>query len=123
MTSDAQTILIVEDEEPIRRLLTRILADEGYTTIEANTGDQALPLLSEHAVQLILLDLHMPGQVDGEELLFQLRDEGDEVPIIVVSGWVDDEATIYHPDCVHAVLKKPIQRQHLLETVRQVLNE
>ena len=121
MAPDAPAILIVEDEEPIRRLLTRILTDAGYTTLEAETGDEALSRLGQAAVQLILLDLHMPGQVDGEELLFQLRDRGDEVPIIVVSGWVDDEATVYHPDCVHAVLKKPIQRDHLLETVRLVL--
>ena len=72
-------------------------------------------------MQLILLDLHVPGQIDGEELLFALCDQGDEVPIIVVSGWVDDEATVYHPDCVHAVLKKPIQQDHLIETVRLAL--
>jgi len=70
MPLDTASILIAEDEEPIRRLLTRILTDAGYTTLEADTGDHALTML----------DLHMPGQVDGEELLFQLRDHGDEIP-------------------------------------------
>jgi CheY-like chemotaxis protein len=121
MNDPLPTILIVEDEEPIRTLLRRILAQQRYRIIEATSGDQALELLAGHAVDLILLDLHMPGQVDGEELLFQLRDRGDEVPIIVVSGWVDDEATIHRPDCVHAVLKKPIQSHLLLDTVRQAL--
>ena len=120
---DTASILIVDDEEPIRRLLTRILTDAGYTTLEADTGDQALTMLGPNTIQLILLDLHMPGQVDGEELLFQLRDQGDEIPIIVVSGWVDDETTANRPDCVHAVLKKPIQREHLLKTIDLALNK
>ena len=121
MDADAQTILVVEDEDPIRLLLTRILSAAGYATVEAQTGDEALAILGQRSVQLILLDLHMPGQVDGEELFFELRDRGDEVPIIVVSGWVDDETTVYHPDCVHAVLKKPIQKDHLVETIRLAL--
>ena len=70
MPLDTASILIAEDEEPIRRLLTRILTDAGYTTLEADTGDHALTML----------DLHMPGQVDGEELLFQLRDQSYEIP-------------------------------------------
>jgi two-component system KDP operon response regulator KdpE len=120
---DTASILIVDDEEPIRRLLTRILTDAGYTPLEADTGDQALTMLGSNTIQLILLDLHMPGQVDGEELLFQLRDQGDEIPIIVVSGWVDDETIANQPDCVHAVLKKPIQREHLLKTIDLALNK
>ncbi len=122
MDPSAYTILVVEDEEPVRHLLKSLLLDEGYTVIEAQTADQALVLLGQHTVQLILLDLHMPGQVDGEELLFLLRDQGDEVPIVVVSGWVDDDATIYQPDCVHAVIKKPFQPDHLIRTVRVALS-
>jgi CheY-like chemotaxis protein len=54
--------------------------------LEADTVDQALAMLGPNTIQLILLDLHMPGQVDGEELLFQLRDQGDEIPIICGIG-------------------------------------
>ncbi len=67
--------MIAEDEEPLRRLLTRILTDAGYTTLEADTGDHALTRLGPNTIQLI-----MPGQVDGEELLFQLRDQSYETP-------------------------------------------
>ena len=122
MDSDAPTMPIVNDEAALRLMLAQMLADAGYATVEAHTGAKALAVLGKHAVQLILLDLHMPGQFDGEELLFELRNRGDEVPIIIVSGWVDDEAAAYPPDCVHAVLKKPIQRDHLLETVRLALD-
>ena len=67
--------MIAEDEEPLRRLLTHILTDAGYTTLEADTGDHALTRLGPNTIQLI-----MPGQVDGEELLFQLRDQSYEIP-------------------------------------------
>ena len=50
-----------------------------------------------------LLDLHMLGPADGEDFLFLLRDRGDELPIIIVSGWVDKATTSNQPDCVDAV--------------------
>lgn len=117
----AATILVVDDEEPVRALLARLLAPENHTVIGASTADEALRIVEQERVDLILLDLHMPGDYDGEQLLYLLRDRGDNVPIIVVSGWVDDEATVNRPDCVHAVLKKPIDRLTLLQTVRDAL--
>ena len=115
------TILVVDDEEPIRVLLDRFLSQDDYRIVTASDVEQALAMLSEQTIDLILLDLHMPGPYDGEELLFLLRDRGDEIPIIVVSGWVDDEATINGPDCVYAVLKKQINHQQLMDTVRSAL--
>lgn len=117
----ATHILIVDDDDAIRRLMTSVIEREGYTALVAEDAGRALQLLDQHDVDLVLLDLHMPGPADGEDLLFLLRDRGDEVPIIIVSGWVDDEATINQPDCVHAVLKKPVRIDDLTETVRQVL--
>ena len=122
MNNADQTVLIVEDEAPIRNLLVRLLVREGYCTAEAASADAALDMLRGNRFDLILLDLHMPGQVDGEEFLYLMRDGGDEVPIIVVSGWVDDDLTQHQPDCVHAVLKKPIQSDQLLQTVHQALS-
>lgn len=115
-------ILIVEDEDQIRRLLLALLHKEGYETLPASSAQQALEILDREPVNLILLDLHMPGPADGEDLLYLLRDRGDEVPVIVVSGWVDDEVVINRPDCVYAVIKKPIQTDAFLHTVRQALD-
>ena len=78
--------------------------------------------MRERRYDLILLDLHRPGDLDGEEFLFMAHDEGDNIPIIIVSGWVDDEAAIHQPDCVYAVIKKPIQSGLLLTRVREVLS-
>ncbi len=122
MSLSKQTILIVEDEAPIRTLLVRLLASAGYETVEAASADAALDEISQSHFDLILLDLHMPGQVDGEEFLYKMRDNGDNVPIVVVSGWVDDDAAAHHPDSVYAVLKKPIQNDQLIATVREALS-
>jgi CheY-like chemotaxis protein len=115
------TILVVDDDDSVRGLLVTVIERLGYTPVAAEDAGRALQLLDQHDVDLVLLDLHMPGPADGEDLLFLLRDRGDEVPIVIVSGWVDDEATIHQPDCVHAVLKKPIRVDQLTDTVRQVL--
>ncbi len=121
MSDPAPKILVVEDEEQVRILLLEILKREGYMALAASDAGKALAILDQADIDLVLLDLHMPGPADGEDLLFLLRDRGDEVPIVIVSGWVDDEATTNHPDCVHAVLKKPIEVAKFVETIRQVL--
>ncbi len=121
MSELVPNILVVEDEEHVRRLLLTLLKREGYVALAASDAGKALDILDQAKIDLVLLDLHMPGPADGEDLLFLLRDRGDEVPIIIVSGWVDDEATTNQPDCVYAVLKKPIQIEKFIETVKQVL--
>jgi DNA-binding response OmpR family regulator len=121
MSESVGGILILEDEEPVRSLWVRALEEEGYRTYPAGGVERAVEILRQEAVALILLDLHMPGPQNGEDLLFRLRDEGSEVPIVVVSGWVDDETTLSIPECVHAVLKKPIAVGQLVDAVRRAL--
>lgn len=69
-----------------RRLILKVIEQQGYAGLAAADAGQALEMLDQHDVDLVLLDLHMPGLADGEDLLFLLRDRGDEVPIIIVSG-------------------------------------
>ena len=69
-----------------RRLILKVIGQQGYAGLAAADAGQALEMLDQHDVDLVLLDLHMPGPADGEDLLFLLRDRGDEVPIIIVSG-------------------------------------
>lgn len=119
---EAETcVLIVDDDDQIRRLISQTVQREGYCAVAASDAGQALEIMDRGHVDLVLLDLHMPGPADGEDLLFLLRDRGDEVPIIIVSGFVDDETTTDQPDCVHAVIKKPVEMAHLVNTVKQVL--
>ena len=84
MTGDAPTILIVEDEPPIRRLLRTTLAAHDYRPIEAGTGAEALSAMRHHRPDLVLLDLGLPGE-DGLALMRALRHESSAA-VIVVTG-------------------------------------
>lgn len=115
-------LLVVDDDDQVRRLLVTVLQREGFAVASAVDAQQALEMLDQDPFDLMLLDLHMPGPADGEDLLYLLRDRGDVVPIIVVSGWVDDEVLTDRPDCVQAVIKKPIDIRELVGIVRDNLS-
>ena len=92
MNPAAQEILIVDDEQPIRRFLRAVLAEQGYKVLEAQTGKQGLAMAANPALALILLDLGLPD-LDGLEVLSILRGV-TEAPIIVLSARETQEAKI-----------------------------
>ena len=119
--ADTAKILVVDDDAYVRALVTKLLEKKGFTALAAADAWQAMDMLQQQAVDLIILDLRMPGPVDGEQLLFALRDQGNDIAVIVLSGWVDDEISDNPPDCVHAVLKKPIDVETFTNTIEEVL--
>ena len=76
-----QTILIVEDNEDIHNLISEILKREHYKILDAYSGTEALMILEKENVDLILLDLMLPG-LNGEEIINKVKN----IPIIVVSA-------------------------------------
>jgi len=95
--SQRETILVVDDDSYVRSLVVKILAQRGYTALPAADAWQAMDILQEQPIDLIILDLRMPGPVDGEQLLHALHDHGNKVPIIILSGWVNDEMSLNPP--------------------------
>ena len=82
----AHTILIVEDDPDINKLLAKILAEDGYQIKQAFSGTEALMLLNKEKFDLLVLDLMLPG-LSGEELLAQIRqNQGFELPIMIISA-------------------------------------
>lgn len=81
---DTATILLVEDVEADRRMITTALEKDGYVVVEAPTGEMGLRLLQEHLPDLVLLDLMLPG-LDGLEVCRQIRARTN-IPIIMVTG-------------------------------------
>ena len=77
-------ILVVDDNQKIRRLIDIYLRREGFSTLLAETGDQALHLLGEQAVDLMIVDIMMPG-MDGLEMCRKIR-ETNNIPIIMLSA-------------------------------------
>ena len=78
-------ILIVDDEEGIRQVLSDCLRDEGYRVVLAEDGFQALRLLSEEPVELVILDVWLPN-MGGIEVLQRIKAEYPEVEVVVISG-------------------------------------
>lgn len=82
----AYKILIVEDETDINRLLAKLLQAEGYRTVQAYSGTEAILLLEREKPDLILMDLMLPG-LSGEELLGKIREElRCAVPVLVLTA-------------------------------------
>jgi CheY-like chemotaxis protein len=81
------TVLVVDDEEPLRLYVSRIMEDEGYRTLSAGDGAEALRLLddSEDLVQLVITDILMPN-MDGLELAARLARRAHAPPVLFMSG-------------------------------------
>ncbi len=88
-----QTILVVDDEAKMRRLLEIMLTQMDYTVLQAGNGVDALVVLVNHPVDLIITDLKMP-QLDGMGLLKQLRQQADNTPVIVVTAYGTVETAV-----------------------------
>ena len=78
-------ILIVDDEASIVESLTGIMTDEGYETLSADSGEDALMLMDGKRVDLVLMDVWMPG-IDGIETLKRIKESRPHLPVIMISG-------------------------------------
>jgi two-component system response regulator AtoC len=88
-----QTILVVDDEPKMRRLLEIMLTQMEYCVAQAGNGLQALAMLAEQTFDLVITDLRMP-ELDGIGLLRQLREQNNEVPVIVVTAYGTVESAV-----------------------------
>jgi CheY-like chemotaxis protein len=120
------TILLVEDEAPVRAAARRILERAGYTVLEAASGPEALRLCAEHSqggaqVDLLLTDMVMPD-MSGCELAARLRERHAAVAAVFMSGYTED--TVLRQGIVEAgavFIQKPFTPQALTQKVAEVL--
>lgn len=119
-----ETILLAEDDELVRRLVQRILTDNGYTVIEAVDGLDAVSKFSESskAIDLLLFDLIMP-KMNGKEAWDKIRKLRPEVRVIFSSGYAPEtiQQKMLLSGDVH-MLAKPLSSNELLRKVRSVLD-
>jgi DNA-binding response OmpR family regulator len=116
-----QRILVVEDDEDIRRLNAEVLSGSGYKVDAAADGAIAWDTLNLNSYDLLVTDNNMP-KVSGVELLKKLRAARMALPVILVSGTMPTNALNRHPWLqVDATLLKPYTPDELLAAVRKVL--
>jgi PAS domain S-box-containing protein len=116
-------ILLVEDEEMVRRLARRVLEGTGYAVLEAATGEEALAIanLPDQRIDLVVTDVVMPG-MSGQELSAKLRAQRPGLPILYVSGYSEEAITQHGQLLPNTVfLQKPFSPAALVVKVREVL--
>ncbi len=115
------TVLVVDDEVAIRDTLEQILSYEKYTVRKAADGPAALALVADGPVDVVLLDIKMPG-MDGFEVLDRLAAEQPRLPVIVISGHGNIETAVEAvKKGAYDFLEKPLDRARLLVTLKNCL--
>jgi len=121
----SETILLVEDEESVRGLTSRILEKQGYRVIVAQHGREAMDIATreEGRIDLVLTDIVMPG-MNGRGLVERLAGIRPRIKSLYMSGYTDDDIIrrgFIEPS--KSFLQKPFTSESLLQTVRKVLDE
>jgi two-component system cell cycle sensor histidine kinase/response regulator CckA len=118
-----ETVLIVEDEEAVRRLVRAALEQNGYRVLIAADGVEALKLLSSHTgpLDLVITDLAMPG-MNGLELARKVGDRMPGIGVLYISGYAEDMRQSGEIDEVN-FLQKPFAPQVLARKVREMLDQ
>ncbi len=118
----ASTILVVEDEEAVRRLVVDLLRGAGYRVLEAAEAQEAMAIATEHreAIHLLLTDMVMPG-LSGRKLADSLRDLHPESKVLLVSGYSESLVSADALDKSIRYLQKPFTPEHLTRVVKEAL--
>src|SRR6185437_3814412 len=115
-------ILIIDDEPNLRRMVSALLVAEGYTTRDASSGTAGATLAQEREPDAVLLDLMMPGELDGMATLTRLREQLPDVPVVMMSGraGLADAVKATKLGAFH-FLEKPLTPESVLLTLRSAL--
>src|SRR6266852_8049126 len=121
MKTKGKRILVVDDGPSIQRILRRNLTVSGYDVLIAENGELALEMVRVHQPDLILLDLWLPGEIDGISVCMQVR-QGSQVPIIILSARTDEKQKVQALDLgADDYQTKPFNTEELLARVRSCL--
>ncbi|MDY6953216.1 MAG: sigma-54 dependent transcriptional regulator, partial [Thermodesulfobacteriota bacterium] len=116
------TILVVDDESSISQALSGILSDEGYETLTAPNGYDALKIIEEQAPDLVLLDVWMPG-MDGIETLQEIKRTNPFLQVIIISGHGTIETAVKATKLgAYDFIEKPLSIEKVVVTINNALN-
>ena len=114
-------ILVVDDSDVVRRILTMNLEQNGYEVIEAGNGQEALSLLGKHTFFFVFADLHMPV-LNGLQLLkrIRMRFNAAELPFVMLTALGEEEEKAEAESYgVNEFITKPASSHHLLATIKR----
>lgn len=118
-----QRILVIEDQEDLAELYEALLKREGYTVINAYSGEEGLAEFEARAADCILLDMTLP-EMHGLQTLQEIRSLNAQVPVVVITGETSDET---RQQCarlgVQEYLPKPAEQKEIISALRRALND
>jgi PAS domain S-box-containing protein len=120
-----ETVLLIEDDASVRRMLSMLLRQTGYAVLEAGSGPEARAVWSEHRgdVRLLLTDVVLPGGASGWELARELRSEEPGLPVVFMSGYNHESASgRVEAEGNVEFLGKPFEIEQLRATLRKLLD-
>ena len=117
-----EKILVIEDEKSISHFISTVLNNNGYEAMQAQTGEEALSMISSHCPDLVILDLGLPD-MDGLDILRSLR-SWSSLPVVVVSARSHERDKVAALDLgADDYLTKPFASQELLARIRAMTRE
>ena len=119
------TILLVEDETPVRIFAARALRNKGYTILEADCGETAINLMAEHGqeVEVIVTDVIMPG-MNGPTMIDKITPQYPNVKVIFISGYAEDVfVNNYGTERSFNFLAKPFTLKQLASKIKEILGK
>lgn len=125
LESGGETVLVVEDEESVRRMSRRLLEAKGYVVLDANDGDEGVRVAADfsEAIHLVLSDVVMPN-LNGPDMVSKIRETRPDCKVLYMSGFAEAKL----PDIDETgravnLMLKPFTREILYRRVREVLND
>jgi CheY-like chemotaxis protein len=121
LTRDDYRILITDDDDSCRETLREILEPQGFSTLLASSGEEALDIARQESIHLVLLDMHLP-RMTGLETLRLLHQIRSLLPCILVTA--DTSDALLRQACqaqAYSVLHKPVSRGSVLYTISRAL--
>jgi CheY-like chemotaxis protein len=117
--SDQRRVLVVDDDEAIRKLIAAILRRRGIAVDNVANGEEALKNLGEQTYDLMLLDLMMP-RVDGYSVIERVREQKIPIEIVVVTAAGASQVNAIDRSVVRAVISKPFDVNQLVDAVMAI---
>jgi CheY-like chemotaxis protein len=123
MESKLKRILVVDDEQSIRDILSKMLSVIGFEVVVAGTGDEGLDLFQDGPFDLVITDLEMPG-MDGWTLTSRIKGDSPDTPVLIITGSskVHVVREMKEPSA-NSVMIKPFRLAELKRTVQRLLSE
>lgn len=119
------TVLVVDDDPSVRQALARLLAREGCTVLEAESGAQGLEAARLGSPHLVVTDVNMP-EMNGIEFLLAIQEQDPGLPVIAISGGgrIPKDSLLQDADLLGAVevMAKPFEPSALVDAIRRHLN-